>query len=583
MGQKLVVPLTMLVLAISAGVAIYFLLQADTPRPAPAPAGNSTVADTPQRDSTPLSPLEFDVSRLQPDPVLTDKPHQPFSPAKDGLRMVISGRVLDDSGVGVADARVLFTGAQKLHLLRGSGYTDAAGNYRLLAWSTLSGHTAGEPAGRVSAEAPDGRLTVGDQTPVTEGDSFEMPDLTLASGATLEGQVITSDGAPAAGVIVTVRSGGPVFVHAIRGREPNSGQRQHVTSVTANETGRFSFRNLPPAKYQLSADAGYFGVNVPTPDVDLISARYLWQDLRLEGGSHVRGTVRDRQGNPIAGAVVQLVLVRRDAPPETPPVNSPARLEAVRDLRERVTDFRNDTTALATQVGKRRSITDAAGRYGFSNVQAGEYRLESKLGASEALMESVQPGQPDYDLQLDANSSLSGTVLDAQTGLPVEFYDVRVVVAAQPGEVTPFERVSADGRFGHHPGGRYALLNPTLREGVVRVSAAGYMPATLKFGPLAEGDMLSGLDISLKPLCRLSFELVREGRRLDLEPVALLFEGMLAYEASSDERGRVRIPDVAPATYNVTVFLADGSKLVADVVVPAAREAELQVAFKPAG
>jgi hypothetical protein len=252
-------------------------------------------------------------------------------------------------------------------------------------------------------------------------------------------------------------------------------------------------------------------------------------------------------------------------------------------MRERVSDFRDETSALATQVGKRRSITDAAGRYGFSNVQAGEYRLESKLGASEALLQAVQPGQPDHDLQLDANSSLSGTVLDAQTGLPVEFYDVRVVVAGQPTEVTPFERVSQDGRFAHHPGGRYALLNPMLQEGVVRVSAAGYMPATLSFGPLAEGDMLTGQDISLKPLCRLSFELVREGRRLDLEPVALLFDGLLAYEASSDELGRVRIPDVAPAAYKVVVFLADGTKLEADVTVPAAREAELQVALKPVG
>jgi hypothetical protein len=144
-------------------------------------------------------------------------------------------------------------------------------------------------------------------------------------------------------------------------------------------------------------------------------------------------------------------------------------------------------------------------------------------------------------------------------------------------EVTPFDRVSDKGRFEYHPGGVYLAPNPPLKDATVRISAPGYVPAFVAAGELREGDARRDLDVALKPLCRLTFDLLHDGHKLDLEPVAMLFDDRLAYEASSDTLGRVVVPGVAPATYKVKVVLADDTELQGTLVVPAQHEATLEL------
>jgi hypothetical protein len=141
---------------------------------------------------------------------------------------------------------------------------------------------------------------------------------------------------------------------------------------------------------------------------------------------------------------------------------------------------------------------------------------------------------------------------------------------------SPFDRVSEDGRFEYHPAGAYLIVNPSPEAQVVRICAPGYLPATVEIGELLEGNARQDLDVSLKPLCELTFDLTQDGRRLDFEPVAITFDNRLAYEASSNQLGRVRIPRVAPATYQLKVTLADGTQLSCELVVPAARKATLE-------
>jgi hypothetical protein len=97
-----------------------------------------------------------------------------------------------------------------------------------------------------------------------------------------------------------------------------------------------------------------------------------------------------------------------------------------------------------------------------------------------------------------------------------------------------------------------------------------------------DGDNRRGVDISLAPLCELRLVLKVKDRLLDMEPVLLLFDGRLAFAASTDEAGNVRIPGVTPASYEIRVPRRDGKTLVGTLEVPAAASADLEVVLKVA-
>ncbi|MCB9896213.1 MAG: carboxypeptidase regulatory-like domain-containing protein [Planctomycetes bacterium] len=579
MGQKLIVPVAAVLLAVSAGVAIWFLMSGDSPRPKPQEGNQQAESNKPDEPGPlQLNPADFDVSRIEADPVASERPPEVFKTPDAAMRLVVSGRVVTEDGVGLADAEVTFTGEQKLRDLHGVGYTDAGGNFTLLAWASRGATNAsGERMGRLAAQAQDGRIAVGDSVSVVDSGTATMPDLVVRQGASLSGQVVTDAGMPAPGVQVTARSAGPVEVISLRGRTPTSARRQFVTSVTADETGRYEFKQLPVGGYALQAEGGYFGFNARIAEVDLTAARNEWLDLTLTAEHHVRGVVKDQAGNPVAGAVVRLIA-DKITPSGTADETATDGTSELRTFRgaDRDAPRRFSDAARVQPLSGRRCVTDAAGRFGFSPVVEGEYTLATKLGEEEARLEGVGPDQPDYELQIAIKTSVSGTVRDAETGLPIESYDFRVMRGGDA-KVTPFDRVSENGTFEYHPGGLYLAANPSLTDSVVRISAPGYAPEFISAGTLREGDARRDLDVSLKPLCDVSFDISHEGRKLDLEPVALLFDDRLAYEASSDELGLVRIPGAAPATYKVTVVLADGTILKGSLDVPARRNARLEL------
>lgn len=586
MGQKLIVPIAALVLVLGAAMAVWFLWPSDSPRTTP-PPGNDASAGAPG-NAAPLrlNPADFDPARIQPDPVTSERPPQPWTPPAQAQRILVSGRVVNETGVGIADARVNFHGDHELREMRGTGFTDAAGNYRMLAWTDKPAAAPGERLGRVTAEAPDGGIAVGDFVTIAD-DAAELPELVIKQGAALEGQVLADDGAPVPGAKVSLRSAGPVPVLNLRGRAPEVARRQLVRTVFADETGRYRFAQLPAATYSLLAEGAYFGASQLPEVVDVTSANYGWQELRLSRENNIRGVLQDLAGRPIPGAVVQLIVTSRPAPGEAPtgapPAgNAPAFTRAdVRNREDRVRRF--DDTGQLRPLGGNRVVTDAAGRFGFSRLADLEYTIAAKLGEAEARQESARINQPDFTLQLEVSTSISGLVRDAETGRAIESFAVRVMSMSGEPQVTPFDRVARDGVFEHHPDGAWLAANPPLQDTVVRISAPGYAPLLLAAGELRAGDHRRDLDAALQPLCNLTFELVHEGRKLDLEPVALLFEERLAFAASSDELGRVRIPDVAPAAYKVKVQLADGSVLEGSLTVPARREASLTLELSAAG
>ena len=575
MGQKLLVPVAALLLAIGAGVAIWFLMSDDSPRSTPHEGNQPADGDTPA-DNGPLrlNPADFEVANVKPDPITSERPPATFVASPTATRIVISGRVTTEGGIGIADARVTFHGEQQIREVRGVGYTDAGGNYTLLAWSA-SKPDLKQPArmGRVACETADQQIAVGEPVTVEDNISVTMPDLLVKDGATLEGQVLTSDGVPAAGVQVTVRSGGPVEVATLRGRAPSLSRRQLVKSVLADEMGRYRFSQLPPAHYALQIDSGYYGFSARAGQADLRVSLREWVDLQVTAESTVRGILRDQHGAPVPGAVVQLQIGRvRGTPTDPSNADTSKYLSIDEDRRDNGAPRRLDNVAPSRPYGSYRSVTDAGGRFGFAPIPDGEFLLAAKIGEAEVRVEGAKVGQSDYELQIDIPLSVSGTVRDAETGRVVEVYDVRVQRGGAM-EVTPFDRVSTERTFANHPGGLFSTPGITGDDAVVRFSSPGYAPAFFKVETLRGGDA----QVSLKPLCELRFDLVRDGAKLDLEPVALLFDNRLAYEGSSNELGRVRIPDVSPATYKVKVVLADGTQLEGELVVPAQSQATLEL------
>lgn len=590
MMQKLIVPIAAVVLAVLAGLAIWFLMQDSAPRPIA--SGNDQEQDgTSKLDSpAPLSANDFDASRLLPDPLANQRPDQPFVAPEKTSRVIISGRVVTANGAGVPDAHVIILGGADGRIiprantatpgLRGSGYTDAAGFYRLLAWSPQPDISAQKAT--IAAETPDGGVGIAEAVQIPDAPRFDMADLVISGSAVIEGQVLSEDGQPAPGAEITIRSSGPVMVASLRGRAPSARMHQFAKTVFADANGNFRIANLPAARYGLDVFGAYFGATPARVEVDVSTQERAWQEVRLEADSMIRGVLTDQGGVPVPGAVVRLTRPPAEGSDGSTPIT-----EIKRSNFRDATSIRDGGTTISRfneiRVNSRtHCVTDSAGRFGFVHPQPSEHIMLSRVGTSEARLEGVSISPTDYRMQIDISTSIGGIVRDAETGRVIERFDARFIPGEGDSETSPFEVVGENGRFEFHPGGSYGFANPALGALRVRVCSPGYAPALVSVADVKEGDQRRDIDVSLKPLCRLTARLVRDGRALDFEPCALLFDDRLAYEASSDELGRVRIPDVTPAVYKVKVVLADGAELEGELSVPATHAAELDIKVGPA-
>lgn len=585
--NKFIVPVALLLVAIFAGVGVWWVLYDPTPRPLPenAAQGNQTVPPRPERNPLELSERDFNPAALSPDPVSSERPKR-FSAEQPPARVVASGRVVDAVGLAVADARVVFVGENALNGLTGTAYTDGTGRYMLVAYSAArTGTLQGQFAATAWAGTADGRVGYVAQVQLPSAETVEVPDIALGSGGGIEGRVVAQDGTPVTGVRVSARSLTHVKTVVTNIRNPQVQDQLLTRSVWTDETGRFVFSGLPSTKYHLNVDQCFFGADRGGIDVEVPAAGNAWAEVPLLAEHWVRGVLRDSEGQPVPGAVVNLLQTGKPVPAAVQPPANPNELRA-EDVR--ATGHVEADTDVASRVARSRlrgmggvqCLTDGEGRFWFFGVRATEHALVARLAGSESRLDGVQPGQPDYTLTVTADTVVSGLVRDGETGQPLTRYDLRLVMAGED-KVSPFDRVADDRPFATHLGGEFRLINPAAGPLKLRVAAPGYAPALVDVGTIATGDRKRDLEVRLKPLCNLDLVLLHEGRRLDLEPALLLFDKSLAYEAASDDRGTVRLPQVAPTAYTVRVILRDGTRLKADLNVPAKGKAALEVALQP--
>ncbi len=253
----------------------------------------------------------------------------------------LAGRVLDDSGAPIANARVVATSASEplpvVDPYRDAVVTGADGSFSI---ATLSAGTW-----RISASAGEFAPTTSAPIVVDGEHARTGIELRLTAGAVVRGTVKDRSGAPVPGAEVTVVDRGYVDWRA---------RRQAFTDAS----GAFSIAGLAPRAVDVVAwhESGASAI-VP---VDLAATHEHAVTLTLDVTGIITGTVVDSRGQPIGDAQVIATPVWSGGTAD--------RAEwGVRGVQE--------------------MITDQGGAFRFAGLPAGSYHVHAaRPGASEAAL-----------------------------------------------------------------------------------------------------------------------------------------------------------------------------------------------------
>jgi Carboxypeptidase regulatory-like domain len=410
---------------------------------------------------------------------------------------VVSGRVSDRAGAPIADAEVWLRGRRPAGARRApAARTDPAGAFRLVDLRP------GEPIDlQVTAEGYLEAAVRGVVPPPARPLAVQ-----LTPAARVAGRVVDGSGRPVAGAEVRLAPRLPEPGTA--GVPPPAGARE--LAVTSGEDGGFAFAGVAPGAVLLEAAAAGFQLSEPLPAEVPQGGSLRDLVLVVERGATVEGTVSDRGGEPVPGALVQL-----------------------------------------GRVGAR---SDAAGRFRVEGVKPGAQLAEVDHRDFNRLTRrlEVAPEGTTADFVLTGGWPVAGRAVDEQ-GLPV---------AGAQLDLQQLDRLESrayragsgeDGRFrfGRVAEGRYTLS--ATREGYA---------AEERFDALAvAGAAVEDVEVVLHAGA------VLRGRILGLEPADLPRVRLRAARLEGGTRqGRVdpaggyEIADLAPGEWQVTGTLAGGQR-----------------------
>lgn len=277
---------------------------------------------------------------------------------------------------------------------------------------------------------------------VSEGEVVIVEDVVLDAGATVEGRALASDGRPLDGARVTAR----------RLDEP----RPSHTGAT-DATGRFRIPFLEPGVWIVTLETASGGGWRPDALVEIARGESIEVDFAVTGRAVIEGTVTTR-GRRVAGALLELLH-----DPDDP--DAPRR--------------------------RYRTQTDGAGRFRWTDLLAGAYRLVLAHGSAR-IEEHVRVDDVDrLVLDLEAREArLAGTVVTTQ-GAPVPGARVRARALDADGRVRR-DGIEASVRSG--PQGGFTLTGLPVGWYSLEVTAPGYPPGVLA---AAEAE-LAGADLPVE-------------------------------------------------------------------------------------
>lgn len=323
----------------------------------------------------------------------------------------LAGRVVDDKGKPIANARVVATNASEVLTVadppRDGVATGADGSF---SFPTLSAGTW-----RVTASAGDYAPTTTAPIAVDGEHARSGIDLHLLAGAVVRGTVKDPTGAPVPAADVSV---------VVHGYLPWRTRRQAFTDAN----GMFSIGGLAPRAVDVVAwhDSGASAI-VP---VDLAAKREQDVLLTLDVSGVITGTVVDKSGQPLGDAQVI-------AEPDW-------------------TGGTGDRAAWGVR-GVQETVTDQGGGFRFAGLPDGAYTVRAaRPGAAEAVLwlssgVVTKPNAAPIKIVVPADGRAIGTVQLAD-GKPATVFTVAL------GNTNPLPFVAKDGAFAvPAAAGTYAL------------------------------------------------------------------------------------------------------------------------------
>jgi RNA polymerase sigma factor (sigma-70 family) len=329
----------------------------------------------------------------------------------------LSGVVRDQRGQPIADATISVQGKFEAGR-RERTQSDAQGR-----WSF---ETVAQEPSMLNATHDDFAWT-SIPLQVRSGMRAEATTLVMPRGKRVNGQVVFSDGSPAAGALV---------------RSQPSGK-----SVIADDKGVFRLSGLEPGETSVWASHQVYGsraVELPKDQIETSKVTLVLRD------NSIRGTVRDLHGAPVVGAQVRAMSSLEDQ------IESEGRSESA----DNITNVRGEFTLGPLPKDGNFDIVAI-----MPDVSSAYLRM-SPLRATHA-----RPGDSNVELTLRKPGQLTGSV-HGEDGKLVEF----AIVMAQYTEALEFEASSpftdTDGHFAlsRVPEGRYSLA----------LVAEGYQPKIVK-------------------------------------------------------------------------------------------------------
>lgn len=226
-------------------------------------------------------------------------------------------------------------------------------------------------------------------------------------------------------------------------------------SMKTDGEGKFFIGNAKPGPLVLTVKAKGF-----SPDLRQVEARKDMPlvEFKLEPGRTVRGRLVDVEGNPVRGAFVAADTWRGN----------------------RSLEYRVDS--------------DANGRFVWKEAPADEVLFDfGKQGFQSLRRFAMKPQDDEYVIKLLPPLRVSGAVTDADTGKPIDSFQII------PGIIWADQQQVNLERYGIKPGadGKYTMeFSEPYPSHVIRIEAEGYLPMVSRGFKDTEGSV--SLDFKLK-------------------------------------------------------------------------------------
>ncbi len=339
----------------------------------------------------------------------------------------------------------------------------------------------------------------------------ETPKPTQAQLRNQTGVMVMKKGLTVRGRVIDAASDQPIQEAEVLVGSDRFGSHYPQTKTDAD--GRFEFRNRKPGELVLTVKAKSHAPDLKTL---MVSARTGPVEFRLEPGRVIRGRLVDQQGRPVAGAFVAADTWRGH-----------------RSLMWRVN-------------------SDAEGRFRWEEAPPDAVLVDmGQTGFATIRRRSLTPSPQEYTITMSRPLRIHGTVVDAETGRPIDAFQVVSAIDWANSQAPHWER---SGARPMNAGQYERSFSEPYPGRLLRIEAHGYKPAVSRVYKSDEGDQVFDVRLEkgtdLVGIVRLPDGAPLEGAEIALVPARqnlLLQDGRLRNRrdpavAGSDAQGRFRFP-----------------------------------------